>query len=100
MAARGSKSAQERTQAERARLHAARSDWHQGQIRRRRRDNTIAILVGCVLVAAAITSQVVHAQVIAPAPGPTPSITPAGTPAPTDTPPPTEAPVPSETPTE
>ena len=98
MAARGSKSAQERTQAERARLHAARSDWHQGQIRRRIRDNTIAGVVGGLLVVAAIASQVVHAQVTAPEPTPTPTVEPSTTPVPSDSP--TSEPTPSETPAE
>lgn len=98
MAARGSKNAQQRAQAERARLHAARSDWHQGQIRRRIRDNTIAGVVGGLLVVGAIASQVVHAQVAAPEPTPTPTVEPSSTPAPSDSP--TEAPTPSETPAE
>ncbi|GGM50777.1 hypothetical protein [Microbacterium saperdae] len=98
MAARGSKSAQERTQAERARLHAARSDWHQGQIRRRIRDNTIAGIVGGLLVVAAIASQVVHAQVTVPEPSPTPTVEPSAPPAPSDSP--TSEPTPSETPAE
>jgi len=98
MAARGSKSAQERNQAERARLHAARSDWHQGQIRRRMRDNTIVGVVGGLLVVAAIASQVVHAQVTAPEPTPTPTVEPSATPAPSDSP--TSEPTPSETPAE
>lgn len=106
MAARGSKSAQQRTEAERARLHAARRQWHDGRIRRRRRDNAIASIVGAVIVLAAIGSQVVHAQVAPPAPDPTPTIEPTveptpdvestETPLPGDTPAP--EPVPSETP--
>lgn len=98
MAARGSKSAQQRTEAERARLHAARREWHDGRIRRRARDNTIASIAGAVLVLAAIGSQVVHAQVAPPAPEPTPTVEPTDAPAPTDTavpdPIPTETPVP------
>ncbi len=93
MAARGSKSAQRRTDAERARLHAARREWHDAQIRRRVRDNTIAVVVGAVLVAGAIGSQVVHAQV-APAPEPDPG----QTVAPTDAPQPTDTSAPSEQP--
>lgn len=76
MAARGSKSAQERTQAERARLHSARSAWHQALIRRRVRDNVIASIGGTVIVIAAIASQVAHAQVVAPEPTPTSTIEP------------------------
>ncbi|MGW9156045.1 hypothetical protein [Microbacterium sp. NPDC055665] len=106
MAARGSKNAQSRTAAERARLHTARTQWHEGQIRRRVRDNTIAAIVGSLIVVAAIGSQVVHAQVTAPKPTPTPSVEPTTTPtdspttAPTDAPSESPAPVPSEAPAE
>lgn len=104
MAARGSKNSQSRTAAERARLHTARTQWHEGQIRRRVRDNTIAAIVGSLIVVAAIGSQVVHAQVTAPEPTPTPTPTVEPTTAPTDSPTdaPSEspAPVPSETPAE
>ena len=95
MAGRGSKSAQQRTEAERARLHTARREWHDGRIRRRVRDNTIAALAATVIVAAAIGSQVVHAQV-APAPEPSPTVDPTGIPAPTDTLLPEDSPLPEE----
>jgi hypothetical protein len=102
MAARGSKNSQSRTAAERARLHTARTQWHEGQIRRRVRDNTIAAIVGSLIVVAAIGSQVVHAQVTAPEPTPTPTVEPttAPTDSPTDAPSESPAPVPSETPAE
>jgi len=100
MAARGSKNAQARTSAERARLHTARTRWHEGQIRRRVRDNTIAAIVGGLIVVAAIGSQVVHAQVTAPEPTPSPSPSLEPTTPPTETPIPTDEPVPSETPAE
>ena len=100
MAARGSKNSQSRTAAERARLHTARTQWHEGQIRRRVRDNTIAAIVGSLIVVAAIGSQVVHAQVTAPAPEPTPTPTVEPTTTPTDAPSESPAPVPSETPAE
>ncbi|MFK3679111.1 hypothetical protein ACI2IP_15405 [Microbacterium sp. NPDC090218] len=100
MAARGSKNAQSRTSAERARLHAARTQWHEGQIRRRVRDNTIAAIVGSLIVIAAIGSQVVHAQVTAPEPTPTPTPTVEPTTAPTEAPSETPTPVPSDTPAE
>jgi len=98
MAARGSRNAQARTSAERARLHTARTRWHEGQIRRRARDNTIAAVVGGLIVVAAIGSQVVHAQVTAPEPTPTPSVTPTSTPsdAPSETPAPDTSEPPSE----
>lgn len=100
MAARGSKKAQTRTEAERARLHTARTRWHQDQIRRRTRDNAIAITVGALIVVGAIVSQVVHAQVTAPEPTPSPSPTSSiePSPAPTDTL--TEAPTTPATPSE
>ncbi|MFJ6547869.1 MULTISPECIES: hypothetical protein [unclassified Microbacterium] len=86
MAARGSKKAQTRTEAERARLHTARTRWHQDQIRRRTRDNIIAVTVGSLIVVGAIVSQVVHAQVAAPEPTPSPSSSTAPSPSPSDGP--------------
>lgn len=90
MAARGSRDAKRtRTDAERARLYAARTSWHEGQLRRRRRDTLVAVLVGGLIVIGAIVSQVVHAQVTAPAPLPSPTSTqtppPSGEPAEGDT---------------
>ena len=100
MAARGSRSTrQERVQAERrTRLHTARTIWHQGQIRRRTRDNAIAAIVGALIVIAAIGSQVVHAQVTAPEPTPSPTVEP--TTGPTETPAETPVPIPSVSPAE
>ena len=100
MAARGSKKAQARTEAERARLHTARTRWHQDQIRRRTRDNAIAITVGALIVVGAIVSQVVHAQVTAPEPTPTPSPISSIAPSPTPSDAPSPVPTASETPTE
>ena len=100
MAARGSKNAQSRTSAERARLHAARTQWHEGQIRRRVRDNTIAAIDGSLIVVAAIGSQVVHAQATAPEPEPTPTPSVEPSTAPTEAPTETPAPVPSDAPAE
>lgn len=77
MAGRGTKNAQRsRTETERARLHAARTTWHRGEVRRRTRDNAIVGAVGGILVAAAIASQAVHAQVTAPEPSPAPAVSP------------------------
>lgn len=86
MAARGSKKAQARTEAERARLHTARTRWHQDQIRRRTRDNVIAITVGGLIVVGAVVSQAIHAQVTAPEPTPTPTSTVEPAPVPSDAP--------------
>ena len=64
-----------RTEAERARLYAARTEWHSRGIRRRVRDNVIAVAAGALIVIGAVVSQVAHAQVTAPAPVPSPSAT-------------------------
>lgn len=80
MAGRGSKSTQRtRTEAERARLYAARTAWHERQVRRRIRDNTIIGVVGGLLVVGAIASQFVHAQVSVPQPTATSTPTPTPT---------------------
>ncbi|MFB7250719.1 hypothetical protein [Microbacterium sp. NPDC056234] len=70
----GRKSAQ-RAEQERARLYAARTAWHEGQIRRRVRDNTIVGIAGALIVVGAMVSQFAHAQVTAPEPTPTPGPT-------------------------
>ncbi|WP_298036300.1 hypothetical protein [uncultured Microbacterium sp.] len=71
MAARRSKTA--RTQNERARRYAARTAWHERQISRRVRDNTLAGIVAGIVILGAIASQSVHAAVTAPAPETTPA---------------------------
>lgn len=77
MAGRGPKNAQRsRAESERARLYAARTAWHSGQIRRRTRDNVIAGIIGGLLVVGAVASQSVHASVFAPEPEPTETSTP------------------------
>ena len=63
-----------RTEQERARLHTARQQLHTKAVRRRVRDNTIAVVVGSVIVIGAVVSQVVHAEVTAPVPKPSPSV--------------------------
>ena len=79
MAVRGPKNAQRsRAEAERARVYAARTAWHDGQIRRRTRDNLIAGVVGGLIVVGAIASQSVHAVVNAPEPEPTETSAPGG----------------------
>lgn len=104
MAGRGKSTRQSRTEAERARLHAARKTWHEGQIRRRGRDNTIAVIAGVLVIAGAVASQVAYAQANPPAPSPTPSIEPTDAPLPTDAPAPEtplpETPLPEPLPTE
>lgn len=77
MARRALKESQRsRTDSERARLYAARTAWHKGQITRRIRDNTVAGVVGGLIVVGAIASQSVHAAVFAPEPEPTQTSTP------------------------
>lgn len=77
MARRGPKDSQRsRAETERARLYAARTAWHEGQISRRVRDNAIAGVVGGLLIVGAIASQSVHASVNAPEPEPTETSTP------------------------
>lgn len=93
MAARGKGTRQARTESERARLHTARKTWHEGQIRRRVRDNTTTEAI--VIIAGAVASQVAHAQANPPAPEPTPTVAPTDAPLPSETPVP--APLPSET---
>ena len=68
----GRKNAQ-RAEQERARRYAARTAWHEGQIRRRVRDNTIVGIAGGLIVVGAMVSQFAHAQVTAPEPTPIPS---------------------------
>ncbi|MEE2814413.1 MAG: hypothetical protein VYC96_01930, partial [Actinomycetota bacterium] len=83
MAARGSRTPQRtRTEAERARLYAARSAWNAKTIRRRRRDTIVATVVGSLIVAGAVVSQAVHAQTAATEPTPTDTSTPVQTPSP------------------
>jgi len=77
MAARATKNSQRsRAESERARLYAARTSWHEGQISRRVRDNTIAGVVGGLIIVGAVVSQSVHAAVTAPEPEPTQVSTP------------------------
>ncbi|MGO2746460.1 hypothetical protein [Microbacterium sp.] len=78
MAGRGSKNApRSKASAERSRLYAARTSWHEAQISRRARDNTIAGIVGGLIIVGAIVSQSVHAAVVTPEPEPTAASTPA-----------------------
>ncbi len=77
MAARATKNTQRsRAASERARLYAARTSWHEGQITRRLRDNTVAGIVGGLIIVGAVVSQSVHAAVTAPEPEPTETSTP------------------------
>jgi hypothetical protein len=84
---------------ERARVYQARQQLHQAQIRRRRRDNLLAGIVGGVVILAALGGQVAYFTAGPGAPEPSPSSTPGSstepTPSTVPTPVPTE-PVPTE----
>lgn len=95
MAVRGSRGAQRtRTDAERARLYAARRQWHEKQGQRRRRDTVIAVVAGGLIVIGAVISQTLHAQVTSLDPTPSAPVETPTTPVPSPTP---SAPDPSPT---
>jgi hypothetical protein len=97
--ATGGKNRDARAARDRTRLYEARRQFHEGQARRRTRDNLIAGIVGGVLVLGLIGAQTVYFVAGPGAPGPAPSSTPtptATTPAPTPSP---ATPEPSATPT-
>ncbi|WP_194411626.1 dioxygenase [Microbacterium cremeum] len=82
---------------ERTRLYQARRQFHQGQARRRTRDNLIAGIAGGLLIVGIVAAQTVYFVAGPGAPEPVPTPTPTGmTPSPTDTAP---APDPSGEPT-
>jgi hypothetical protein len=89
---------------ERARLYRARQEFHASRVRRRRRDDLIAGIVGGVIVLAAVGAQVAYFTAGPGAPEPTQSPAPSSSetpaPAPTTTgePAPTSEPTGSETP--
>ncbi|OZD48500.1 dioxygenase [Rhodococcus sp. 06-1477-1B] len=91
MAARG-KDRQTREQRERARAYQARLELHERQGRRRRRDNLVGVVVGLVVIAAAVGVQTVYFVAGPGAPVPAPSST-----ASPETPLPTEIPDPLAT---
>jgi len=71
--ATGGKDRQSREQRERARAYQARQELHRREGRRRTRDNVLALVVGVVVIGAAIGLQTVYfvAGPGAPAPEPT-----------------------------
>ncbi|RAZ34677.1 dioxygenase [Microbacterium sp. SMR1] len=91
------KNRDDRAAHERARLYAARREYHDGLARRRSRDNVIAAIAGGVLILAAIGAQVAYftagpgapAPAESPAPSPTETLSP--TPTPTQTPTPADS---------
>ncbi|GAD33223.1 dioxygenase [Microbacterium sp. AISO3] len=88
MAGRG-KNRDDRAAQERARLYAARREYHEGLAGRRTRDNIVAAVAGGVLILAAIGAQVAYftagpgAPAPAETPAPTPTETMPGSPTPT-----------------
>jgi hypothetical protein len=99
--ATGGKNRDARAARDRTRLYEARRQFHEGQARRRTRDNMIAGIVGGVLVLGLIGAQTIYfvagpgAPEPAPSSTPTPTVTtPAPTPSPT-TPEPSAAPTPT-----
>ncbi|PTT19873.1 dioxygenase, partial [Microbacterium sp. HMWF026] len=74
MAARG-RDRQTREQRERARAYQARVELHERQGRRRRRDNILGIVVGALVVLAAVGVQTAYFTVGPGMPQPTPSST-------------------------
>ena len=97
--ATGGKNRDARAARDRTRLYEARRQFHEGQARRRTRDNLIAGIVGGVLILGLIGAQTVYFVAGPGAPDPAPSSTPTPTettPAPTPAP---TTPEPSATPT-
>ncbi len=97
--ATGGKNRDARAARDRTRLYEARRQFHEGQARRRTRDNLIAGIVGGVLVLGLIGAQTVYFVAGPGAPEPEPTSTPAPTgttPAPTPSP---TTPEPSASPT-
>lgn len=96
--AAGGKQRDTREERERARVYQARRTYHEGQSRRRTRDNLIAGIAGGLLIAAVVAGQAAYfmAGPGAPAPTPTPTSTSTVTPEPSATP--TQSPDPSGTP--
>ena len=99
--ATGGKNRDARAARDRTRLYEARRQFHEGQARRRTRDNLIAGIVGGVLVLGLIGAQTIYfvagpgAPEPAPSSTPTPTVTtPAPSPSPT-TPEPSAAPTPT-----
>lgn len=79
MAAKGGA---DRVERERAKAYRARREFHDAQIRRRRRDNLIAGIGGGVLILAIVGGQVLYYTAGPGTPAPMPSVS---TPAPTTT---------------
>jgi hypothetical protein len=95
--ATGGKQRDTREVRDRARIYQARRAFHDGQARRRTRDNIIAGVGGGILILAVAAGQAAYFMAGPGAPAPTP--TPTASPSSTTTPDPTTSPAPSEEPT-
>ncbi len=89
-----------RDERERARVYQARRSFHEGQSRRRTRDNLVAGIGGGILILAVIAGQTAYflAGPGAPSPEPTSSSTPAPSVSPSPTTDDTETPLPTPAP--
>jgi hypothetical protein len=98
--AAGGKQRGTREERERARVYQARRAYHEGQSRRRTRDDLIAGVAGGLLIVAVIAGQAAYFVVGPGAPSPTPSPSSTVTPEPSASPtvPPTPAATPEPTP--
>ena len=96
--AAGGKQRGTRDERERARVYQARRAYHEGQSRRRTRDNLIAGIAGGLLIIGVVLAQVAYFTVGpgVPAPSPTPTPTSTQAPAPSDSP--SASPTPSVSP--
>lgn len=81
--ATGGKDRQSREQRERSRAYQARQELHRRQGRRRTRDNVLALVVGLVVIGAAVGLQTVYFVAGPGAPAPQPTV--ADTPSPAST---------------
>jgi hypothetical protein len=95
--ATGGKQRDTREVRERSRIYQARRAFHDGQARRRTRDNVLAGVGGGILILAVIAGQAAYFTAGPGAPVPTPS--PTATPSSTTTPDPSASPAPSAEPT-
>jgi len=101
VAGRG-KNRDDRAAQERARVYAARREFHAGLARRRTRDNLVAAVGGGVLILAVLAGQTAYftmgpgapAPADSPAPTPTATLPASPTPSATDEPSPTSIPTP------
>ncbi|SDQ15036.1 dioxygenase [Microbacterium sp. cf332] len=92
MAGRG-RNRDDRAAQERARVYAARREYHEGLGRRRTRDNIVAAIAGGLLIVAALSAQVLYFTAGPGAPAPDQTPTPTSTPS--ETPPASPDPTPS-----